>query len=250
MTKKNDGLDKFLDWAANQPPSSPEEKATNEAARKAMEGKWLETVTMNEDGSLMIVSKQYLPGGGIADGASESRPGDSDYDEILRQHGLLKPGKAHTLVRKMVDGNWILLRESDEVVQPETFKGNAVTAAARQNALRDWLSEQEKPTPEEIAKFRAERKALEGKWLETVTMRNDRSLMIVTTRYLEDGGIAEGCTKSAPDDPDYDELLHRHGALTPGKSHTLIRKMIDGSWITLPESDPVTQADDSSQPTA
>lgn len=47
-----------------------------------------------------------------------------------------------------------------------------------------------------------------------------------------------------------DELLHRHGALTPGKSHTLIRKMIDGSWITLPESDPVTRADDSSQPTA
>lgn len=117
MTKENDGLDKFLDWADKQPALSPEEKAKNEAARKVMEGKWLETVTMNEDGSVMIVSKQYLTGGGIADGASESSPGDSDYNELLRQHGLLIPGKAHTLVRKMVDGNWILLPESDEVIQ-------------------------------------------------------------------------------------------------------------------------------------
>lgn len=118
----------------------------------------------------------------------------------------------------------------------------------QKKSLQDWLSEQEKPTPEEIAEFRAERKALEGKWLETVTMRDDRSLMIVTTRYLEDGGIGEGCTESAPGDPDYDELLHQHGALTPGTSHTLIRKMINGNWITLPESDPVIQSDGSYSP--
>lgn len=118
MTHDKHGLDKFLDWSAKQPKSSPEEKARNEAARKAIEGKWFETVTMKEDGYLMIISTQYLTGGGVADGSSESRPGDSDYDELLRQHGLLKPGKAHTLVRKIVDGNWILLPESDEVIQP------------------------------------------------------------------------------------------------------------------------------------
>ena len=118
MTQDKHGMDKFLDWAAKQPDSSDEEKAANEAARKAMEGKWLETVTMNEDGRLMIVSTQYHISGGVADGSSESRPGDSDYDELLRQHGLLTPGKAHTLVRKKVDGNWILLPESDEVIQP------------------------------------------------------------------------------------------------------------------------------------
>ncbi|MBX3076077.1 hypothetical protein KF707_22415 [Candidatus Obscuribacterales bacterium] len=117
MTHDKHGLNKFLDWAAKQPDSSDEEKAANEAARKAMEGKWLETVTMKEDGSLMIVSTQYLSGGGIADGSSESRPGDSDYDEFLRHHGSLTPGKAHTLVRRIVDGNWILLPESDAVIQ-------------------------------------------------------------------------------------------------------------------------------------
>lgn len=118
MTHDKHGLDKFLDWAAKQPKSSPEEKASNGAARKAIEGKWFETVTMKEDGCLMIISTQYLTGGGVADGSSESRPGDSDYDELLRQHGLLTPGKAHILVRKIVDGNWLLLPESDEVIQP------------------------------------------------------------------------------------------------------------------------------------
>lgn len=118
----------------------------------------------------------------------------------------------------------------------------------QKKSLQDWLSEQEKPTPEETAEFRTERKALEGKWLETVTMRDDRSLMIVTARYLDDGGIAEGCTESAPGDPDYDELLHQHGALTLGTSHTLIRKMINGNWITLPESDPVIRSDGSCRP--
>ncbi len=118
MTHDKHGLNKFLDWAAKQPDSSDEEKAANEAARKAMEGKWLETVTMKEDGSLMIVSTQYLIGGGIADGSSESRPGDSDYDKFLRHHGSLTPGKTHTLVRRIVDGNWILLPESDAVIQP------------------------------------------------------------------------------------------------------------------------------------
>jgi hypothetical protein len=73
---------------------------------------------MKEDGCLMIISTQYLTDGGVADGSSESHPGDSDYDELLRQHGLLTPGKAHILVRKIVDGNWLLLPESDEVIQP------------------------------------------------------------------------------------------------------------------------------------
>jgi hypothetical protein len=116
------------DWLKEQEWPTPEEKAQFDAARKAMEGKWLETVTMRDDGSLMIVSKQYLPGGGIADGCTESAPGDSDYDDLLRQHGLLTRGKAHTLVRKIVDGNWVILPESDEVIRPDDSNPKQATA--------------------------------------------------------------------------------------------------------------------------
>jgi hypothetical protein len=128
MTEEKHGLDRFLDWAAKQPPSSAEERAKNEAARQAMEGKWLETVTMKEDGTLLIVSTQYPTGGGVAEGSSESRPGDSDYDELLRQHGSLTTGRAHTLVRKMVDGNWVLLPESDEVIRADDSDRKGATA--------------------------------------------------------------------------------------------------------------------------
>lgn len=102
----------------------------------------------------------------------------------------------------------------------------------RKKTFDEWLNEEGQwPTPEEAARSEAQRKAMEGKWLETVSMREDGSLMIVSTQYLTGGGIAEGCTESAPGDPDYQQLLRDHGALKPGQSHTLVRKLIDGNWI-------------------
>lgn len=111
MEQEKKGLEKFLGWVAEQPASPQEEKARAIAERKAMEGTWLEAITMNEDGSLMIVSTQYLIGGGIADGCTESAPGDSDYEALLTQHGPLKAGQSHTLVRKLIDGNWVVQRD-------------------------------------------------------------------------------------------------------------------------------------------
>lgn len=116
MTQEKQGLDKFLDWAANQPASTPEERAEAEAARKSMAGKWIETVTMDENGALFIVTNQYFTEGGSGQGSSESAPGDPDYEELLQEHGRLVPGKAHTLVRMMADGKWVVLPESDEVI--------------------------------------------------------------------------------------------------------------------------------------
>jgi hypothetical protein len=116
VTQEKKELNKFLDWAAKQPASTPEEKATAEAARKSVEGKWFQTVTMNDDKSLMLVSIQYFEDGGSGHGSSELRPGDPNYDELLREHGCLTPGKAHTLFCKMVDGKWEILPESDEVI--------------------------------------------------------------------------------------------------------------------------------------
>lgn len=108
----------------------------------------------------------------------------------------------------------------------------------------EWLNEEDQwPTPEEVARSAAQRKAMEGKWLETVTMKEDRTLMIVSAQYYVGGGLAEGCTQSAPGDSDYDELLLHHGPLTPGQSHTLVRKMVDGKWVILSDETGETKMD-------
>jgi len=97
--------------------------------------------------------------------------------------------------------------------------------------LSEKLAKEPRCTPEEQEAFAAERRTMEGKWLETVTMNEDRSLMIVTTQYFVGGGKGHGCTESAPGDPDYEELLEQHGGLKPGQTHTIVRKMINGEWV-------------------
>ncbi len=103
----------------------------------------------------------------------------------------------------------------------------------------EWLAEAEWPTPEETAQFEAERKAIEGKWFETVTMEENGTLLIITSHYFIGGGSSQNGTESAPGDPDYEELLHNHGRLVPGKAHTLVRKKVDDKWVVLPESDEI-----------
>jgi len=109
----------------------------------------------------------------------------------------------------------------------------------QKKTFEEWLAEAEWPTPEESAQIKANLEATEGKRFETVTMQEDRSLFLVTIQYFVGGGTGEGSSESRPGDPNYEELLHAHGRLVPGQSHTLIRKMIDGKWTILPESDEV-----------
>lgn len=116
MTQEKKGPDRFLDWAEQQTAATPEERAVAEAARKSMEGKSFETVTMDENGNLLIVTNQYFIGGGSGQGSSESSLGDPDYEELLHAHGQLVSGKAHTLVRMMIDGKLVVLPESDKVI--------------------------------------------------------------------------------------------------------------------------------------
>lgn len=87
---------------------SPYDRETFQAQMKDAEGTWLETITMTANGNLQIKTWQRLPGGALAEGNSESTPGDGDYDDFLQEHGALKPGETHTLVRKMIDGEWVL----------------------------------------------------------------------------------------------------------------------------------------------
>ncbi|MFA7336468.1 MAG: hypothetical protein WC028_06755 [Candidatus Obscuribacterales bacterium] len=100
-----------------------------------------------------------------------------------------------------------------------------------QKSLQEWLNEQGRPTPEEHAQFAAERKADEGKWLETVTILDGGDLQIRTWQCMPGGIVAEGNTESSPGDPGYEDFLQRHGTLKVGQSHTLVHIWIDGNWV-------------------
>ena len=110
-----DRFTRLSEKLAKEPRCTPEEQEAFAAERKAMEGEWLETITMREDCSLMIVTTQYFDGGGQGQGCAESAPGDSDYEDLLKQHGTLKPGQTHTLVRKMIDGAWVIKSNGTEI---------------------------------------------------------------------------------------------------------------------------------------
>ena len=70
---------------------------------------------MLDDSSLLVVSTQHFVGGGSGFGSSESAPDDPDYKELLRMHGALAPGQSHTLTRKQVNGQWVIVDDADEL---------------------------------------------------------------------------------------------------------------------------------------
>jgi hypothetical protein len=104
-----------------------------------------------------------------------------------------------------------------------------------QKSLQEWLNEQGRPTSEEHAQFEAERQAMEGTWLETITMLENGALTVRTWQCLPGGVQAEGNTESAPGDSDYNDFIQRHGPLQAGQSHTLVHKLIDGKWVLVDE---------------
>lgn len=101
--------------------------------------------------------------------------------------------------------------------------------------LDEFLKDDQWPTPEESERCKAEREAMEGTWLETITMMENGDLQVRTWQYLQGGVQAEGNTESATGDPGYDDFIQRHGLIKPGQSHTLAHKLIDGRWVQVDE---------------
>lgn len=111
--QSKDRFTRLQEKLAKLPDCSPAERDAFAAERKAMEGTWLETITMMESGELQVRTWQYLPGGVQAEGNTESAPGDPDYDDFIQRHGALKPGESHTLAYKLIDERWIQVNEGD-----------------------------------------------------------------------------------------------------------------------------------------
>lgn len=114
MTDEKKGLAKFLDWVETQPPSSPEDRAKAKAEREAAYGTSREWAQMQENGSIAVDISQWLPDGTHGHGAYVSDPGDPNYADLCNSHKLLKPGDASTVIKKWVDGEWVVQPLDDE----------------------------------------------------------------------------------------------------------------------------------------
>jgi len=111
MAQEKQGLDKFLDWASKQPASSPEERANAEEERKALEGTMNESAMMLENADIAVRTWGYSPGGAHGHNGFTISPSDNDYERAKQQYGLNKPGDKYSVVKKWINGNWVVHQE-------------------------------------------------------------------------------------------------------------------------------------------
>ncbi len=105
---EEDRLTRLTEKILSGPQNTPEERAKFKAEREASYGTTFEWAQMQDDGSIALNISQWLPDGTYGHGASTSVPGDPDYEELCSSHTLKKPGDASTIIKKWVDGEWVV----------------------------------------------------------------------------------------------------------------------------------------------
>lgn len=115
MTAQNndgkDKLNKLIERILSDPDNSPEESARYKAEREASYGTTRQWAEMQDDGSIAINISQWLPDGTYGHGTSTSVRGDSDYENLCAIHKLVKPGDASTIIKKWIDGDWVIQQD-------------------------------------------------------------------------------------------------------------------------------------------
>jgi hypothetical protein len=114
----------FEQWLNEQERPTPEESALDKAQREAAKGTMTESALMMEDGVIAVQTWCYTHDGGIGDGSLVFAPNDEDYDEAKKQYRLNKPGDHYCIIKKWVDGAWVVEKE----VWPDQESGKAKSA--------------------------------------------------------------------------------------------------------------------------
>ncbi|MBP9092608.1 hypothetical protein KBI23_16420 [bacterium] len=94
-------------------PPTPEQIEESQRNRKALLGtarQWAEMLPTN---IIAIDISQCSPDGRKSHGASQSAPGNSDYDEIRTLHKLERPGDSSTIYKRFIDGSWVVVEDLD-----------------------------------------------------------------------------------------------------------------------------------------
>ena len=77
----------------------------DELMKEGVTSQWAQ---MCEDWVISLSVSQWLPGGMRTHGDSECAPGDLEYEELKKIHKLEKPGDSSNLIKKLVDGKWVI----------------------------------------------------------------------------------------------------------------------------------------------
>lgn len=77
-------------------------------AEKMKEGITHQWAQLQDDGSIALDISQWLPDGTYGHGNSVTTRDDPEYEELRSLHRLMKPGDASTVVKKWIDGQWVI----------------------------------------------------------------------------------------------------------------------------------------------
>ena len=102
----DDRLTRLREKLAKEPRNSPEEVAAFAAERAAMEGTFLESAMMMENGDIAVKTWEYKDGS-VGDGWFTVTANEQGYEECRKRHGLTKPGDSNTIKQKWIDGKWV-----------------------------------------------------------------------------------------------------------------------------------------------
>lgn len=92
---------------------TPEQIEDSKKIRQAMLGTARQWAEMLPDHIIAIDISQYSLDGRQSHGASESAPGNSNYEEIRALHKLEKPGDSSTVYKRYLNGSWVVVENLD-----------------------------------------------------------------------------------------------------------------------------------------
>lgn len=99
------------EWLNEQGRPTPEERTQFQAEREAAKGTMTESALMLDDGVIAVQTWCYGHDGVIGDGSFVFAPSDEDYEEAKKQYRLKKPGEHYCIIKKWVDGAWVVEKE-------------------------------------------------------------------------------------------------------------------------------------------
>lgn len=95
----------FLRELQDEPPF---DRQVYEAEMRALEGTLWETAIMDPEGNICVKTWDIGAHGTRGDGGYVIRPEDEQYEECKKHYGLEKPGDSYGVVKKVVDGEWVI----------------------------------------------------------------------------------------------------------------------------------------------
>ncbi|MDZ4832581.1 MAG: hypothetical protein SGJ27_02150 [Candidatus Melainabacteria bacterium] len=121
---EKDRFTRLQEKLAMLPRCTPEEREAFAAEREASKGTMNESAMMLDNGEIAVKTWCHGHDGVIGDGWLQFLPTDDDYEKAKQEYGLNKPGDNYYVIKKWVDGEWVV-QEEKRPDKPETGKAKS-----------------------------------------------------------------------------------------------------------------------------